>query len=387
MAMTAGLILPAGELAAAANLRDEDARYMAAALNLARRGLGRVAPNPAVGALVVKDGVLVGRGVTGHGGRPHAETIALQNAGSAAKGATLYVTLEPCSHHGHTPPCADAIIAAGISRVVSALNDPDARVSGEGHARLRAAGIDVRTDVLADAAMRLNLGHILRSTQKRPMLCLKLAETIDGYAAGAAGAPRLAITGEAANAHVHMMRALHDAILIGSGTAIADDPLLTVRLPGLDAVKPLRIVLDSMLALPAGSRLAVTASSHPTLVITTESASAQKTADLAAKGIEIMPVASGASGHVDLAAALAYLAARGLTRIFCEGGPHLAAALLRHGFADEIILLTGAAALGRPGLPAIDVADRAFLSDPKRYHLREEKMIGPDRLRHYERVV
>ena len=387
MLMTADLIKPAGELAAAANTRDEDARYMAAALSFARRGLGRVAPNPAVGALVVKDGILVGRGVTGVGGRPHAETIALQNAGSAATGATLYVTLEPCSHHGHTPPCTDAIIAAGISRVVSALDDPDLRVSGQGHARLRAAGVDVRTGVLADAAMRLNLGHILRITQNRPMLSLKLAETADGYAAGPAGAPRLAITGEGANAHVHMMRALHDAVLVGSGTACADDPLLTVRLPGFAAAKPLRIVLDSMLALSTGSRLAATAADHPTLVITTAAASAQKAAALTAKGIEIMRVASDASGHVALAAALAHLATRGLTRIFCEGGPRLAAALLQHGFADEIILLTGAAALGASGLPALNAGDRALLRDPLCYRSIEERMIGPDRLRRYERVV
>ena len=385
--MTAGLMLPAGELVAAAATGDEDARYMAAALCLARRGLGRVAPNPAVGALVVKDGVLVGRGFTGVGGRPHAETIALRNAGTAAKGATLYVTLEPCSHQGHTPPCADAIIAAGIFRVVSALDDPDPRVSGQGHARLRAAGIDVRTGVLGDAAMRLNLGHILRVTQNRPMLSLKLAETADGYAAGPAGAPRLTITGEVANAHVHMMRAMHDAVLVGSGTARCDNPLLSVRLPGLDAIKPLRIVLDSTLAVSAGSRLAATASGLPTLVITTETAPAEKGASLAAKGIEIMRVACDKSGHVDLAAALAHLAARGITRIFCEGGPHLAAALLQQEFADEIILLTGAAALGAPGLPALNAADRGLLSDPMRYRRVEERMIGPDRLRRYERVV
>lgn len=385
--MTAGLILPAGALAAAANTHEEDTRYMAAALCLARRGLGRVAPNPAVGALVVKDGVLIGRGFTGVGGRPHAETIALRNAGPAAKGATLYVTLEPCSHHGHTPPCADAIIAAGIARVVSAIDDPDPRVRGQGHARLRAAGIDVNTGVLTDAAMHLNLGHILRITRNRPMLSLKLAETADGYAAGPVGAPRLAITGEGANAHVHMMRALHDAVLVGSGTVRADDPLLTVRLPGLDPVKPLRIVLDSTLAMSTGSRLAATALGHPTLVITTEAASMAQGASLAAKGIEIMRVACDKFGHVDLAAALAHLAARGMTRIFCEGGPRLAAALLRSGFTDEISLLTSGVTLGRPGLPALNVADRALLSDPMRYRRLEERMIGADRLRRYERIV
>lgn len=384
--MTAGLVLPEGALAAPMEAIDEDARYMAAALNLARRGLGRVAPNPAVGALVVREGAVVGRGFTGLGGRPHAETVALQEAGAAAAGATLYVTLEPCSHHGRTPPCADAIIAAGIARTVSAVDDPNPRVRGQGHARLRAAGIEVRTGVLAEAAVRLNLGHILRITQNRPMLALKLAETSDGYAAGRAGAPRLAITGEAANAHVHMLRTLYDAILVGSGTVLADDPLLTVRLPGLEAVKPLRIVLDSKLALKPGSRLAATAFDHPTLVLTAESASPEAAAHLAAKGIEIVRIACDSLGRIDLAAALSYLAGRDLTRIFCEGGPHLAAALMQGGVADEVTLLTGEAALGGPGLAVLDPASRALLSDPAHYRRVEERMIGRDRLRRYERL-
>lgn len=384
--MTAGLVLPEGALAAPIDMIEDDARYMAAALNLARRGLGRVAPNPAVGALIVREGVVVGRGFTGLGGRPHAETIALQEAGAGAAGATLYVTLEPCSHHGRTPPCADAIIAAGIARTVSALDDPDPRVRGQGHARLRAAGIELRTGVLAEAAARLNLGHILRVTQNRPMLALKLAETADGYAAGAAGAPRLAITGEAANAHVHMLRAIHDAILVGSGTVLADDPLLTVRLPGLEGLKPLRIVLDSKLALKPGSQLATTAFDHPTLVLTAESASPEAAAHLAAKGIEIVRIACDSLGRIDLPAALSYLAGRGLTRIFCEGGPHLAAALIQSGFADEITLLTSEAALGGPGLAVLDPASRALLNDPAYYRRVEERMIGPDRLRRYERL-
>ncbi len=385
--MTAGLVLPADEPATHIDAEDDDARYMAAALCLARRGLGRVAPNPSVSALVVREGAVVGRGFTGIGGRPHAETIALQNAGAAAAGATLYVTLEPCSHHGRTPPCADAIIAAGIARVVSALDDPDSRVRGQGHARLRNAGIELRTGVLAEAAMRLNLGHILRTTQNRPMLSLKLAETADGYAAAPAGAPRLKITGEGADAQVHMLRALHDAVLVGSGTAGADDPLLTVRLPGLEAYRPLRIVLDSKLALASDSRLAATAVDYPTLVITTEAASAEAAARLAAKGIEIMRVAQDGAGHVDLAEALAHLGARGITRIFCEGGPHLAAALLRKGFADELILLTSVTPLGALGVPALNVASRTLLDNPARYRRVEERMIGPDRLRRYERVL
>lgn len=368
---------------------ETDLRLMTAALALARRGLGRVTPNPAVGALVVKDGAVLGRGWTADGGRPHAETIALQQAGAAAKGATLYVTLEPCSHHGKTPPCADAVIAAGIARVVSALEDPDPRVAGRGHARLEAAGIEVRKGVLAKEAARLNRGHILRVTQNRPLLTLKLAETADGFAAAAPGTPRLMITGERANSLVHMERALHDAVLIGVGTALADDPLLTVRLPGV-AAKPLRIVLDEKLILSPESRLAATAQDHPTLLVTTAAADAANAARLAAKNIEILRVDTDSTGLVDLKSGFAALAARGLTRIFCEGGPQLAEALLQNGLADEIILLTGAIPLqgqgqGEQGLAALSKDRRIQLMDVMQFHQIEDRMIGADRLRRFER--
>jgi len=383
--MTAMPMLPQAGQATAIDALDEDTRMMSAALCLARRGLGHVAPNPPVGALIVKDGIVAGRGFTGAGGRPHAETIALHEAGGAAKGATLYVTLEPCSHHGHTPPCVDAIIAAGISRVVSAMDDPDPRVSGQGHARLRAAGIDLRTGVLAESAARLNLGHALRVTRGRPILTLKLAETADGYAAGPAGSPRLMLTSESANAHVQMLRTLHDAILVGSGTALADDPLLTVRLPGLEAAKPLRIVLDSKLALNPASRLAATGAEHPTLILTMEAASRTAASELAGQGLEILRVAGDGAGHVDLAVALTALAQRGLTRVFCEGGPRLAASLMMGGFADEIILLTSAVAVEGQGVAALDPISRAALADPAQFRCVEDRMLGRDRLRRYER--
>lgn len=222
-----------------------DEAFMAAAIALGRRELGATAPNPSVGALVVRDGVIVGRGWTRAGGRPHAETEALRDAGEQARGATLYVSLEPCSHHGVTPPCAIAIVAAGVAQVVSALDDPDPRVAGRGHALLREAGIAVTTGVLSEAALRANLGHILRVTEGRPMVTLKLAETADGFAADAVGRPRLMITGPAAGNVVQNMRATHDAIMIGSGTAHADDPRLDVRLPGLAGRRPLRVVLDT----------------------------------------------------------------------------------------------------------------------------------------------
>ncbi len=363
----------------------EDARFMAAALNLARRGLGRVAPNPAVGALVVKDGTVIGRGFTGEGGRPHAEVLAIRQAGAAAKGAMLYVTLEPCSHHGRTPPCADVVIAAGIARVVSTIDDPDPRVAGSGHGRLRDAGIEVRTGVLAEAALRANLGHILRVTRGRPMVTLKLAETADFYAAGPRGAPRLMITGAPANARVQMFRAMHDAVMVGSGTAIADDPMLNVRLPGLEGCKPLRIVLDSHLHLPPSAWLATTARDHPTLVIAGEGASIDAAARLIEEGVEVERVADNA-GHLDLAAVLAFLGARGLTRIFCEGGPRLAAALIAQNFADEVMLLRSENMLGERGVPALDPASRAALIDAGCYRLSETGRIGADTYFRYERV-
>jgi diaminohydroxyphosphoribosylaminopyrimidine deaminase/5-amino-6-(5-phosphoribosylamino)uracil reductase len=219
------------------------------------------------------------------------------------------------------------------------------------------------------------------------MLTLKLAETADGYAAGPAGSPRLLLTSESANTHVQMFRALHDAILVGSGTALADDPLLTVRLPGLEAAKPLRIVLDSKLALRATSRLAETGAENPTLILTSEAASRKAAERLARQGIEIVAVAEDGAGHLDLAAALTLLAQRGLTRIFCEGGPRLAASLMTGGFADEIILLTSAVAVEGQGVAALDPLSRAALADPAQYRSVEDRMLGPDRLRRYERLL
>ena len=378
--MTAGLISREPQAGG-----DEDARFMAATLEFARRGWGQVAPNPAVGALIVKDGVIIGRGHTRRGGRPHAETEALREAGAAAAGATLYVTLEPCSHHGKTPPCAEAIVAAGIARVVSALEDPDPRVAGRGHAILRKAGIAVQTGVLAAEAHRGHLGHILRVTAGRPMVTLKLAETADGFAASVQPAPRLTITGELANAHVHLWRAQHDAIMVGIGTVLADDPLLTVRLPGMETSRPLRIVLDARLDLPATSRLAQTAADHPTLVLAGEAAPQAAAARLTACGIEVARLPCDAAGRIDLAAALRALGDRGLTRVFSEGGPRVAASLIACGFADRVIMLTGQRPIGC-GIPALDKASRDRVADASLYRPMSETRYGHDLCRVYERV-
>jgi diaminohydroxyphosphoribosylaminopyrimidine deaminase/5-amino-6-(5-phosphoribosylamino)uracil reductase len=362
----------------------EDERWMAAALAFGRRNLGACAPNPSVGALIVRDGILVGRGVTSPGGRPHAERNAIDQAGLAAAGATLYVTLEPCFHQGRAPPCAPAIVEAGIARVVSAIEDPDRRVAGRGHRLLREAGVAVVVGIGARQARRDHLGHILRVTKGRPMVTLKLARTADGYAAGGEHDPRLAITGEAANLRVQIMRAMHDAIMIGAGTALADDPLLTVRLPGALDVKPLRVVLDAALRLSPGSRLGATARNFPTLAIATQAAPMARADALEEAGVGVERVAGDQAGHVDLLSALGALSRRGVTRVFSEGGPSVGSALIARGLADEVVLFTARKPLGRPGLPALDAAALAALQDGARYAEVEVARFGDDEMRRFE---
>ena len=364
--------------------RDLDLRWMDAALNLGERSLGLAAPNPAVGAILVKNGAVVGRGATAPGGRPHAETIAIAEAGEAARGATLYVTLEPCSHVGVSPPCADAIVAAGVARVVSAIEDPNPLVAGQGDARLRAAGIEVILGPGASQARRDHRGHILRVTAGRPSVTLKLAQTADGFAAGGPHDPRLRITGQIANARVQVMRSQHEAIMIGLGTALIDDPMLTVRLPGLDR-RPWRVVLDTHLSLPLRSRLATTAEGLPTLVFAGPDAPKEAAERLADLGVAVERVALDQEGHVALEQALRALAARGVTRVFSEGGPGVGSRLITLGLADDIVLLTGEKPLGRPGLPALNEEARAAIAED-RYRLVERAVYGSDDFRRWERV-
>ena len=361
-----------------------DARFMAAALALGRRNLGLTAPNPSVGALIVRDGRVVGAGVTAPGGRPHAETLALAEARPLARGATVYVTLEPCSHHGQTPPCAEALVAAGVARVVCALADPDPRVSGRGLALLRAAGIEVALGVGAEEAYRDHLGHILRVTEGRPMVTLKLARTADGYAAGDEHDGRLAITGEIANRRTHTLRAGHEAIMVGIGTALVDDPLLTVRLNGVEQ-QALRVVLDRRLRLPLSSRLVATAEAFPTLVIAGAAAPGAAQAELRARGVEVETVPEAPDGRLDLREALRLLSLRGVTRVFSEGGPGIGASLIRAGLADEVILLTAQKPLGRPGRPALEAGALAALGDPARYREGEGATYGADALKRWIR--
>ncbi|HEY1887781.1 MAG TPA: bifunctional diaminohydroxyphosphoribosylaminopyrimidine deaminase/5-amino-6-(5-phosphoribosylamino)uracil reductase RibD [Roseiarcus sp.] len=364
---------------------DEDLRWMEAALNLGSRSLGLAAPNPAVGAILVKDGAVVGRGATAPGGRPHAERIALAEAGEAARGATLYVTLEPCSHFGISPPCVDAVIAAGVARVVSAMEDPNPLVGGEGHARLRAAGIAVSVGAGADQAGHDHLGHILRVTAGRPCVTLKLAETADGFASAGANDARLRITGPIADLRVQVMRSTHEAIMVGVGTALGDDPALTVRLPGLDR-KPLRVVLDTHLRLPERSRLAATAGEIPTLVIAGETAPEEAARRLNDLGVMVERVPLGPDGHLDLHHSLRALAARGITRVFSEGGPKVASRLIALGLADAVALITADKPLGRAGVPALDTQARAALVDESRYRPVETLNYGPDTMRVWRRA-
>ena len=363
----------------------EDLRWMEAALNLGSRSLGLAAPNPAVGAILIKDGAMVGRGATAPGGRPHAERIAIAEAGEAARGATLYVTLEPCSHVGCSPPCADAIVAAGVARVVSAMADPNPLVAGEGHARLKAAGIAVSVGAGAAQAKRDHAGHILRVTEGRPCVTLKLAQTADGFASAGLNDARLRITGPIADLRVQVMRATHEAIMVGVGTALGDDPALTVRLLGLDR-KPLRVVLDTHLRLPERSRLAATAHDFPTLVIAGEAAPEEAARRLIHQSVTIERVPLDAEAHVDLAAALKALAARGITRVFSEGGPRVAARLIALALADEVALITAEKPLGRPGVAALEADARAALGDPSRYRPAQTVECGPDTMRLWRRA-
>ena len=329
----------------------QDHRFMQLALALGRRGLGRTWPNPAVGAVVVKDNVILGRGWTQPGGRPHAETEALRHAGRAARGATFYVTLEPCSHHGKTPPCADAIIRAGIARVVSAMEDPNPEVAGQGHARLRERGIAVETGLGGEEAARTNVGHIRRMRDGRPHVMLKLAVSADGKV-GAAGRRPVAITGEAARTRVHQMRAQSDAILVGIGTVLSDDPALTCRLPGMAAWSPVRVVLDARLRVPLAAGVIATVRETPTWVFTAPGASAMGEEILRAKGAEVFRVADNA-GRLDLGAVLQTLGDHGITRLMVEGGPTVAASFVQAGLVDQAVLLRSQKQLGADGIDAL----------------------------------
>lgn len=349
---------------------------MAHALRLGARGLGQVWPNPAVGCVIVKEGRVLGRGWTQPGGRPHAETVALAQAGEAARGATAYVTLEPCAHHGQTPPCAAALVDAGLARVVTALTDPDPRVAGRGHAMLRAAGVEVAEGVLGAQAARVNAGFLKRVTQGLPFVTLKLAATLDGRIATGSGESRW-ITGPEARRHVHLMRMTHDAIMVGAGTARADDPDLTVRDLGAPR-QPLRVLLDSRLSHAPDSRLGRGAGQHPVWLLHGPAAPPGARAAWGTTGAHLVEVPAGEDGHLELRVALAALAGRGVTRLLCEGGGTLAAALLAAGLVDDLALYSAGRVIGAEGVPALGPLGLAHLADAPRLHLRQEARLGAD---------
>src|SRR5947209_1827466 len=354
-----------------------DLAMMRAALALARRGLGRVGPNPSVGCVIVKDGRVVGRGWTGHGGRPHGETEAMRRAGAAAHGATAYVTLEPCSHWGKTPPCADALIAAGLRRVVIALEDPDPRVAGAGIEALRKAGLAVEAGLCAAAAAELNAGFLQRVRLGRPLVTLKLASSLDGRIATAAGESRW-ITGPLARERAHLLRATHDAILVGTDTAVADDPQLTCRLPGLAGRSPVRIVLDRQLRIPPTARVIAEARQVPTWVVTLGSADPGRQKSLRDAGAEVIAAELDQAGAIDLTTTLSILGERGLTRLLVEGGGRLAAALLRAQLVDRLIWFHAPLLLGSNGVPAVAALETRALADMPHFERLATERIGED---------
>ena len=358
---------------------------MRSALGLARRALGVAWPNPAVGCVIVKDGAVTGRGWTQPGGRPHAETEALGRAGGGARGATAYVSLEPCAHEGETPPCADALVAAGLGRVVVGLGDPDPRVDGGGVARLRAAGIEVVTGVCADEAAEIAAGFVMRIARGRPLVTLKLATTLDGRIATRTGASQW-ITGETARRFAHGLRARHDAVLVGAGTAFADDPSLTCRLPGLERRAPVRVFVDGAKTLPVGHDLIAGAKARPTWLLAAKgSSAARRRQDYGGHGVDVVEVAAD-DGGVDLADGLGALARRGITRLLVEGGGGIAAALLRRGLVDRLVWFRAAKVIGGDGLAAVAPLGVEILDGAAKFQKISMRAAGADVMETYVRA-
>ena len=356
---------------------------MRAALALARRSRGRTWPNPAVGCVIVRDGSVIARGRTRDGGRPHAEADAIANAQDSLAGATVYVTLEPCAHHGKTPPCADALVAAGVGRVVSAIEDPDPRVRGQGHARLAAAGIAVEVGEGAAEAAEINAGFFLRVREGRPLFHLKLASSLDGRIATASGESRW-ITGDAARADGHRLRSLHDAILVGAGTVRADDPDLTCRLPGLATYSPDRIVLDSQASLAATSRLATTARTTPVLLFHA-GAPIQRIEALRQQGINVIETPASGAGRVDVGAVARKLGDLGYSNVLIEGGGQIAAAFLRAGLIDRITSYRAGLVLGEDSRSAVGALALDRLDFAPRFSLVSSRIVGGDTLETWHR--
>jgi len=355
-----------------------DEEHMRAALALARRGLGNSWPNPSVGCVLVRGGRVVGRGVTAPGGRPHAEVVALAAAGALARSATAYVTLEPCSHHGRTPPCADALIAAGVACVVVACGDPDRRVDGAGVASLRAAGIKVVVGTLAAEAQSLQAGFLTRTGLGRPMITLKLASTLDGRIATRTGESQW-ITGPEARRAAQALRGQHDAVLAGVGTVQADDPKLTCRIPGYRKTPDLRIVVDSRLRTRLTAQVISTAAAVPTWFLHRPGADPDRMTAFRAADVRLIEIA-GAEHGIDLVAGMQALGNAGLTRVLVEGGAQIAAALLRARLVDRIAWFHAPAVMGGDGWPAAQAFGTAALAGMPRFRRTDSRPVGDDML-------
>lgn len=369
---------------------EEDRRFMAAALRLARRGAGQTWPNPSVGAILVQgtgpEARVVGRAVTAAGGRPHAETLALRQAGEAARGATCYVTLEPCSHYAKTPPCVNAILEAGVARVVAAATDPDPRVAGRGFKLLAEAGVKVVTGVLAGEAEWHNRGHIKRITHGRPFTLLKLAISADG-AIGRDGDGQVAITGAAVKREVHLARAEVDAIMVGVGTVIADDPHLTCRIDGLEHRSPLRVVLDTDARTPLDANVVVTAASIPTWILVADDADRLRTDGLRRAGVAVFAVPRDEGGRLCLETALKVLGGHGLTSLLVEGGARVAECLVEQDLADLVDFYYSARRIGEDRIPALNRLPLEAVTASSRYRLIDDRRVGDDLLHQYRRVA
>lgn len=346
---------------------------MHAALALAGRGLGNVWPNPSVGCVIVRNGRVVGRGHTRPGGRPHAETEALRAAGSQARGATAYVTLEPCCHWGRTPPCTDALIASGVARVVVALRDPDPRVDGIGLQRLRDAGIEVEVGLLEAEARRVNAGFTKRLERGLPLVTVKLATTLDGRIATRTGESQW-ITGPEARRMAHALRGSHDAVMAGSGTLLADDPELTCRLPGYAPVPTVRVIADARLRTPLGARLFN--AEAPAWIATRPGHDPAALAALEQRGAEFIDVAPAPGGGLEPEPLLRALAARGITRLMVEGGAILAASLLRAGLVDRLAWFVAPSLIGGDGLSGFESLGVDSLADMPRLAITGRRPAG-----------
>jgi diaminohydroxyphosphoribosylaminopyrimidine deaminase/5-amino-6-(5-phosphoribosylamino)uracil reductase len=363
---------------------ETDRRFMAAAIALGRRNNGRAWPNPSVGAIVVRPGagpVVLARGTTAPGGRPHAEALALKAAGDAARGATVYVTLEPCAHHGRTPPCSEALVAAGVGRVVTALEDPDPRVAGRGHDHLRRHGIAVTTGVLAPEASRLHAGHLSRIRRGRPHVALKLAVSADGCI-GRVGDGQVAISSPLSKAYAHGLRLEHDAIMVGVGTVLADDPELTCRLPGCESRSPIRIVIDGHARTPLAAKLVTSADAVPTWIFVAPDAPAERIHALGRAGVSVLVAERDGAGRVDLADVLFQLGRAGITSVVTEGGSTIARTLVETDLIDEAHIVEAPLEIGEGGVPALAGLPLRRLTDDPDFEIVTRRRLGPDRLVH-----